>query len=70
MSNTFALNVSLPCRLSWARKTQRSHIWTASTITVWLQERGLDPWTTCLEERRLSQLWHCYLLFTGKTTEE
>lgn len=41
----------------------------ASTITVWLQERGSDPWTTCQEERRLSLPWLCYLLSTGKTRQ-
>lgn len=52
-------------RLSWAQKTQRSRIWMASTITAWLQGRGSDPWTTCLEERRPSPPWRCSLLSTG-----
>lgn len=62
--------MSLSCRLSWAQKTRRSHIWMASTIIVWLQGRGSDPWTTCLEERRLLLPWLCSSLFTGETAEE
>lgn len=64
------VSVYFLCRLSWAQKTQRSLTWMGSTITVWLQERGSDPWTTCLEERRLLLPWLCYLLSTGKTRED
>lgn len=42
----------------------------ASTITVWLQESGSDPWTTCLEERRPLLPWLFSLLFTGETKDE
>lgn len=59
------MSVSISCRLSWAQKTLRSHIWMESTITAWLRGRGSDPWTTCLEERRLLLPWLCSLLFTG-----
>lgn len=55
------------CRLSWARRIQRSPIWMESTTTVWLQGSGSGPWTTCLEERRLSLPWLCSLQFTGNS---